>query len=169
MSAQALDFLMKSYPGRPALRADEVALALGKKGGRGAVQRVREGMKNGRYPGARKIDGIWQLPLTSLAEIIEPEDEAPPLARTSGPSSRTGRRRSAIGPRLDFIRALDFWSGVFRSMGELEDAAWARSEAQELREQGTRERDIARSEEEARALRGATPTPLLHRGPIDTL
>lgn len=85
---------------------------------RGVVQRVREGMQSGRYPGARKIDGLIQMPLEALAEILDPAPAPQPVAPIINPSS--SRRRSAIGPRLGFVRAAGFWEQVMGALGEQE-------------------------------------------------
>lgn len=86
------------------------------------VQRVREGMQSGRYPGARKIDGLIQMPLEALAEILDPAPAPQPVAPIITPSS--SRRRSAIGPRLGFVRAAGFWEQV---MGAIGDRNWPMS------------------------------------------
>lgn len=85
---------------------------------RGVVQRVREGMQSGRYPGARKIDGLIQMPLEALAEILDPAPSPQPIVPTITPS--TSRRRSAIGPRLSFVRSAGFWEQVMGAIGEQE-------------------------------------------------
>ncbi|WVK02640.1 hypothetical protein AB8807_13625 [Xanthomonas campestris pv. olitorii] len=80
------------------------------------MQRVREGMQSGRYPGARKIDGLIQMPLEALAEILDPAPAPQPVNPTITPS--ISRRRSAIGPRLGFVRAAGFWEQVMGAIGE---------------------------------------------------
>ncbi|WP_258078816.1 hypothetical protein [Xanthomonas arboricola] len=84
------------------------------------MQRVREGMQSGRYPGARKIDGLIQMPLEALAEILDPAPAPQPVAPIINPSS--SRRRSAIGPRITFVRQGVFWEDVFRAIGEVDQA-----------------------------------------------
>ncbi|MBO9834197.1 hypothetical protein [Xanthomonas phaseoli] len=118
MSASALQTLRELYPQRYALRPDEVAHVLRGQSTRGVVQRVREGMQSGRYPGARKIDGLIQMPLEALAEILDPAPTPQPVAPIITPSS--SRRRSAIGPRLGFVRAAVFWEQVMGAIGEAE-------------------------------------------------
>ncbi|WP_254894383.1 hypothetical protein [Xanthomonas citri] len=83
------------------------------------MQRVREGMQSGRYPGARKIDGLIQMPIEALAEILDPAPAPQPVAPIITPSS--SRRRSAIGPRLGFVRAAGFWEQVMGGEQELAD------------------------------------------------
>lgn len=79
---------------------------------------MREGMQSGRYPGARKIDGLIQMPIEALAEILDPAPAPQPVAPIITPSS--SRRRSAIGPRLGFVRAAGFWEQVMGGIGEQE-------------------------------------------------
>jgi hypothetical protein len=118
MSASALQTLRELYPQRYALRPEEVAHVLRGQSTRGVVQRVREGMQSGRYPGARKIDGLIQMPLEALAEILDPAPAPQPIVPIIAPSS--SRRRSAIGPRLGFVRAAGFWQQVMGAIGEQE-------------------------------------------------
>mgnify|MGYP001358386844 CR=1 FL=1 len=150
MSAVALKELREIYPGRYALRAEEVALVLRGKNTRGTVQRVRERMANGRYPGARKIDGTWQLPLGDLAEVIDPTPVATPVLPAGGSAaapSRTGRRRSAIGPRLGFIHEALFWAQVFRALGFVDEAHELDEQAQTRRDEGNQVRALERARE----------------------
>ncbi|AUI90393.1 hypothetical protein [Xanthomonas oryzae] len=116
MSASALQTLRELYLQRYALRPEEVAHVLRGQSTRGVVQRVREGMQSGRYPGARKIDGLIQMPLEALAEILDPAPTPQPVTPTI--TSSSSRRRSAIGPRLSFVRAAGFWERVMRAIGE---------------------------------------------------
>lgn len=150
MSVKSLEDLRRDFPRRPALRAEEVALVLGKGTTRGAVQRVRERMNNGRYPGARKIDGVWQMPIGEVAEIIEPTPTATPVLPVGGSAvapSRTGRRRSAIGPRLGFIHDALFWSQVFRALGFVDEARELEEQAQAMRDEGNQARALERARE----------------------
>lgn len=150
MSAIALKELREIYPGRYALRAEEVALVLRGKNTRGTVQRVRERMANGRYPGARKIDGTWQLPLEDLAEVIDPTPVATPVLPAGGSvvaPSKTGRRRSEIGPRLGFIHEALFWSQVFRALGFVDEARELGEQAQAMRDEGNQVRALERARE----------------------
>lgn len=68
----ALDQLRSEYPGRITLSAEEVALVLRHSSNRGVVQKVRERMKSGAYPDARKIDGRWHMPIEVVAGILDP-------------------------------------------------------------------------------------------------
>ena len=117
-----LEELRRTWPGRVMLRADEVALVLRGKQTPDVVKRVRGKIKDGTYgSGARRVDGLWQLPLTDLAEVIDPTPTAPPLpipGRLPGetPQKRT-RRRGIHGPSIAFIRQGRFWTDVFRAMG----------------------------------------------------
>lgn len=87
MSASALQTLRELYPQRYALRPEDVAHVLRGQSTRGVVQRVREGMQSGRYPGARKIDGLIQMPLEALAEILDPAPRLSLLFQPSRPLS----------------------------------------------------------------------------------
>lgn len=156
-AAAALEELREIYPGRYALRAEEVALVLRGKNTRGTVQRVRERMANGRYPGARKIDGTWQLPLGDLAEIVEPTPVATPVLPANSSKhapSATGRRRSAIGPRLGFIHDALFWAQVFRALGFADDASELDEQAQAMRDEGSQARALERARERRAHLMG---------------
>lgn len=118
-----LDLLQKMWPMRIALTAEEVAVVLGRPTTRGAVEHIREKMKKGGYPGAKKIDGRWQMPLTDLAKILEGEPPATPPAQVPvAPQARTARRRSSVGPYIQFIRAGRFWRDVWASLGDGDDA-----------------------------------------------
>ncbi len=118
-----LEQLRKDWPKRTALTASEVAQVLGRDGtSRGVVQKVREGMSNGRYKGARKIDGRWQLPLDDLARILDPEQ--PSLLP---PEPRQGRRRaSVVGPK--WMANASFFVDVFTELGEEAQALLLRDE-----------------------------------------
>lgn len=141
MSQAVLATLRTDWPKRVALRADEVALVLRGKATRRVVERVRNNMKAGAYgKGARKIDGVWQLPLEDLAEVLDPTP--PPMPDTPPPSKR---RRAEVGPRVDFIRQAMFWADVFRAMGATDDANDLLSEATALREAMRMERWNARN------------------------
>ncbi|WP_052101473.1 hypothetical protein [Novilysobacter arseniciresistens] len=163
MSQATLRYLIENFPLRPTLRVEEVAHVLGKKNTRGAIQRVRQRMTDGVYPNARKVDGIWQLPIEELAEIMEPTPEharpSLPLPNPKTAPSRTGRRRGEVGPRVGFIRAAQFWVQVFNILGYPEDASDLENQANTLRMEGRLARDIARSEEHAAALDASTPQP----------
>ncbi|WP_379655033.1 hypothetical protein [Pseudoxanthomonas sp. UC19_8] len=157
MATETLEKLREIFPGRYALRADEVALVLKGRDTRGVVQRVREGMKTGRYPGARKIDGHWQLPLDALGEIVDPKPVATPVVpstSTTAAPSKTGRRRSAIGPRLTFIREAVFWSQVFRGLGFGDEARELDEQAQTMRDEGNQARALERARERRARLMG---------------
>lgn len=118
MSSDSLAKLTSLYPGRLTLSAEEVALVLRHSTARGVVQKVRERMQNGRYPDARKVDGRWHMPMDAVAEILDPTPQTTgqPVA-TSGGTRVGGRRRSAIGPRMRFLRDALFWISAFRVLG----------------------------------------------------
>ncbi|WP_448228848.1 hypothetical protein [Pseudoxanthomonas mexicana] len=125
MSVESLNKLRAMYPGRLGLSPEEVALVLKHSTTRGVVQRVREAMKNGRYPDARKIDGRWHIPIEVVAEIYAPTPQTSGqiVSVAAGSTPRLGgRRRSAIGPRMRFLRDALFWVSVYRAMGWDEQA-----------------------------------------------
>ncbi len=119
MTTTTLEELRAAWPGRITLRADEVALVLRGKQTKKVVERIRGNMKAGAYgEGARKVDGVWQLPLTDLANVISPPPPEPMPVEVELPK-RT-RRRSQIGPRLTFVMQARFWASVLNAMGEPE-------------------------------------------------
>lgn len=165
MSAETLQWLKDTFgKERYGLRAEEVALVLRGKTSRGAVQKVREKMKNGIYPGCEKnIDGLWQMPMTDVAEAMAPTDHsspAIPVQSSSCGSGRTGRRKSSVGPRLAQLRSMQFWAQVCRALGYQEDANELEVEIQALRAEGVRARDMARADEQAAVLRKSFTTDL---------
>src|SRR5690606_29096506 len=106
------------WPGRVTLRADEVALVLRGKQTKKVVERVRNNLKAGVYgDGARKVDGVWQLPLSDLAEVIEPEAPSPVPMAPETPAKKKSKRRSQIGPRLTFVIQARFWAEVLKGLG----------------------------------------------------
>lgn len=169
MSVQALEALRNDYPRRYGLRAEEVAHVLGRGTTRGAVQRVREGMKSGRYP-ARKIDGRWQLSLEDLAEILDPTPVATPIipsASISATQAPTSRRKSAIGPRLAFVRSFQFWAQVFGTLGYREEAHEIEDWANRSRAEGRLARDIERAKALSAAMQAGTASAQpVRRGPV---
>lgn len=121
MALTTLEVLQQAWPGRLALRADEVAHVLRGKSTKRVVERVRGKMKDGSYgSGARKIDGVWQLPLTDLAEVIDPSPHAPTLPNPERLPQKRSRRRSAIGPRVRFVQQARFWASVLAVLGDQE-------------------------------------------------
>ena len=137
MSSDSLAQLRSLYPGRLTLSAEEVALVLRHTTARGVVQKVRERMQNGRYPDARKVDGRWHMPMDVVAEILDPTPQTTGQT-TSVPRGAAprlgGRRRSAIGPRMRFLRDAPFWAQVFRASGWADDAQSLLSEWTEERQ-----------------------------------
>lgn len=143
MSATTLEDLRQAWPGRITLRADEVALVLRGKNTRKVVERIRNNMKAGAYgEGARKVDGVWQLPLTDLANVIDPPPAPIVVAVEPTSPKKASRRRSKIGPSLTFVRQSLFWASVMKAMGLAEAEAMAKEALdvvenlhQELREE----------------------------------
>lgn len=93
MSTRMLDLLLRQYPGQVALDVDQAARVLNRE-----PETVREWMRAGKLPGARKVVGRWMVPLPDLAEVLEPEPAAPALPLPPRVGTRAGpvRRRRAI-------------------------------------------------------------------------
>lgn len=93
MSRRLLDLLLRQYPGQVALDVDQVAHVLNR-----APETVREWIRAGKLPGARKVGRCWMMPLPDLAEVLEPELMAPvlPLPPKCVPYTGKVRRRRAI-------------------------------------------------------------------------
>lgn len=124
MSARMLDLLLRQWPGKVALTPEEVAVVLSKQ-----PETIREKMRDGSLPGAKKQGGRWVLPLPDLADYIEPP-QAPPSLPSSSAVKRTAtgsRRRRAV---VMNYRTDMFWSQVARVLGmhELADELAARAE-----------------------------------------
>lgn len=146
MSEKALENLRRDWPKRHALNPEEVAVVLGRdSNSRGVLQKIREGMKSGRYPGARKIDGHWQLPLEDLAEILDPTPETVMVPVVA----KAGRRRSQVGPRIRFVVNARFYAQVFDAIGDVDGAHALRDEAWAVRE-GLRQENYARRAERSK-------------------
>lgn len=101
MSAKLLHELQGLYPGRVMLRVDEVAYILRGRVSWRITERIRNNLKAGIYgQGAKVLDGIWQLPLSDLADYIDP----PPLKLRPMPNTKrvsSGRRGMRNrGPRV---------------------------------------------------------------------
>lgn len=147
MSEKALENLRRDWPKRHALNPEEVALVLGRdSNSRGVLQKIREGMKSGRYPGARKIDGHWQLPLEDLAEILDPTPETVMVPVVA----KAGRRRSQVGPRIRFVINARFFAQVAAAMGAAEEAKALADEAWTMRD-ALRQEDFALRAERSKA------------------
>lgn len=153
MSQATLEALLEAWPGRITLRADEVALVLRGKQTRKVVERIRNNMKAGVYgAGASKVDGVWQLPITDLAEVIEPTPVAPPIPKTS---ITTSPRRSQIGPRLTFVVQARFWAQVLKALGEQEAFEELNKEASSVYEELAYEYREEKAKRERHQLREA--------------
>lgn len=101
MSVTTLDALKQAYPGRIYLTVEEVAWVLRGKTTRKVKENVRKKVQDGSYgPGGRIVDGLWQLPVTTVAEVLEPSPspEPVPTALVGPPAGK--RRRAKIGPYL---------------------------------------------------------------------
>lgn len=88
MSARMLDLLLRQYPGQVCLDVAQIAQVLNRQ-----PDTIRDWIKAGRLPGARRVLGRWMIPLPDLAEVLEPEVSAPPLSVPPKLAARAGRRR----------------------------------------------------------------------------
>lgn len=154
VSLEKLNELRAAYPNAQAgLSAEEVAMILRRKSTRGVVQKIREGFANGRYKGARKVDGQWRLPLEDLAEIIEPTPQttgAPVGVKAT--TGRVGRRKSELGPMIEFIRSMRMWALVLDQMGLISDGDQLRGDADRARWDLINEENARRAERERSVL-----------------
>lgn len=140
MSARMLDLLLRQWPGKVALTPEEVAVVLSKQ-----PETIRDKMREGSLPGAKKQGGRWVMPLPDLADYIEPPQSAPPLT-TSSPVKRTTtgphRRRAVVmNYRTDI-----FWGQVAKALGEHELYEELIARAEQAREQYVMEFLAARAE-----------------------
>lgn len=83
-----LELLLRQYPGQVCLNVDQVARVLNRQ-----PDTIRDWIKAGRLPGARRVLGRWMIPLPDLAEVLEPTPSAPLLPAPSKLAARAGRRR----------------------------------------------------------------------------
>jgi hypothetical protein len=118
MSKESLEHLRAVFgPAVFALEIEQVAEVLGK-ATRGAKGHIRDRIKRGDFPRARKDGGRWKIPLEEVAEVIEPTPTpmpAPTLPASGG--GYTSRRRSVLGERISFIRSCEFWGLVCVALG----------------------------------------------------
>lgn len=87
---------------------------------RGTKGHIRERMKNGDMPGARKQGGRWEISIDDLADVIDPTPvvSIPPLPGVSaGGHGRVGRHRAKHGQRIQAMRIAQFWLGVCQRLG----------------------------------------------------
>ncbi len=157
MSQRSYEHLKAQWPGRWWLTAEEVALVLNSKSGKGAADWIREQMKRGDLKGAERnpVGGGWRLPLPDLAEIVEPTPDKPSLPVGPRQVAAPKRRRAAIGPSLDFIRTGRFFLEVYKALGwqaEIE----AMNEMLAAEELNLR---VAYSDRQREALDEGTPVP----------
>ncbi|EMR0512958.1 helix-turn-helix domain-containing protein [Stenotrophomonas maltophilia] len=123
MSERMLDLLIRQWPGKTHLSAEETAKVLMQH-----PYTVRERMRNGELPGAVKRDGTWKMPLPDLAEHLEPAPKTPQIP--SPPVIVGGaRRRKAVVMNYHRDR---FWAQVARALGEVETADMLDQAAQDL-------------------------------------
>lgn len=88
MSARMLDLLLRQYPGQVCLDVAQIAQVLNRQ-----PDTIRDWIKAGRLPGARRVLGRWMIPLPDLAEVLEPTPSALPLPAPPKLATSAGRRR----------------------------------------------------------------------------
>ena len=113
MSERMLDLLLRQWPGRTHLSAEETAKVLMQH-----PYTVRERMRNGELPGAVKRDGTWKMPLPDLAEHLEPPLKAPQIPPRPVIVGGARRRKAVV---MNFRRDR-FWAQVARALGDFETA-----------------------------------------------
>jgi len=120
MSPKVAEELRKRFGERRILLdVAEVAEVIGRVS-RGTKGHIRERMKNGDMPGARKQGGRWKISIDDLAEVIDPTPvvSTPPLPGISaGGHGRVGRHRAKHGQRIQAMRIAQFWLGVCQRLG----------------------------------------------------
>lgn len=137
MSERMLDLLIRQWPGKTHLSAEETAKVLMQH-----PYTVRERMRNGELPGAVKRDGTWKMPLPDLAEHLEPTPKAPQIP--SPPVIVGGaRRRKAV---VMNYRRDRFWAQVARALGDMDTADMLDQAAQDLYDGEIREYLVERAE-----------------------
>lgn len=137
MSERMLDLLIRQWPGKTHLSAEETAKVLMQH-----PYTVRERMRNGELPGAVKRDGTWKKPLPDLAEHLEPTPKAPQIP--SPPVIVSGaRRRKAVVMNYHRDR---FWAQVARALGDMDTADMLDQAAQDLYDGEVREYLVERAE-----------------------
>lgn len=91
-----LDLLKELFPRRAMLSVDEVAEVLAVGGAGGSYEQTRRELKEGRIiPGLRKMDGVWRVPITALAEAMDRMVEVEPV---TAPAIRGRHRRKSSQP-----------------------------------------------------------------------
>ena len=123
MSERMLDLLLRQWPGRTHLSAEETAKVLMQH-----PYTVRERMRNGELPGAVKRDGTWKMPLPDLAEHLEPPLKAPQIPPRPVIVGGARRRKAVV---MNYHRDR-FWAQVARALGEIETADLLDHAAQDL-------------------------------------
>lgn len=125
------------FPGRLCITPEELAHAWKGKATRGVVQRIRGKLKDGTLiPGLQRNGGRWDIPVPSVATILEEmtrvaeRSREPRVISNMGTQLRTKRRRKTnIGPRPRLIGfAIEAWSAVYDAL----DVLWAQESRQEL-------------------------------------
>lgn len=143
MSQEMLDLLIRQWPGKTHLTAEQTAIVLNQN-----PYTVRERMRNGSLPGAEKNNGIWEISLPDLAKIRAgnkpPPQIPPPPVVTTG-----ARRRRAVVMNYHRDR---FWAQVARALGDNETADALDQRAQGLYDEQVRQYLAERAQRRQAAL-----------------
>lgn len=123
MSERMLELLVRQWPGKTHLSAEETAKVLMQH-----PYTVRERMRNGELPGAVKRDGTWKMPLPDLAEHLEPPPKAPQIPPRPVIVGGSRRRKAVV---MNYHRDR-FWAQVARALGDIETADLLDHAAQDL-------------------------------------
>jgi len=145
MSERMLDLLLRQWPGKTHLSAEETAKVLMQH-----PHTVRERMRNGELPGAVKRDGTWKMPLPDLAEHLEPSPRAPQIPPRPIIVGGARRRKAVV---MNYHRDR-FWAQVARVLGDVETADALDQRAQDRYESEIREYLVERAQRR-RSLLGA--------------
>ena len=145
MSERMLDLLLRQWPGKTHLSAEETAKVLMQH-----PYTVRERMRNGELPGAVKRDGTWKMPLPDLAEHLEPAPKAPQIPPRPVIVGGARRRKAVV---MNYHRDR-FWAQVARALGDIETADLLDHAAQDLYDCEVREYLVERAKRR-RSLLGA--------------
>ena len=137
MSERMLDLLIRQWPGKTHLSAEETAKVLMQH-----PYTVRERMRNGDLPGAVKRDGTWKMPLPDLAEQLEPTPKAPQIPPPPVIVGGARRRKAVV---MNYHRDR-FWAQVARALGDIETADALNQRAQDLYDEQVRAFLLERTE-----------------------
>lgn len=98
-----LDLLRDMFPRRVMLSVEEVAEVLAVGGTGGSYEQTRRELKEGRIiPGLRRIDHVWRIPLTALAEALDRMVDVDPVVSVATHPSKPKAEQPASSARGSF-------------------------------------------------------------------